>query len=166
MSGDRAKMSRAVAAPTAQLTQQARGEERSLERAGVRGAARDVASADISRRRASGIAGLTTGVQPWAAGQLATLGGNMYQAGAGSAGTAGNIYSDLLGQGFRNRTYARDEGGKAASAIGRLAASFNPAPTPTPTPAPAQSIYGGVPNVSGVRQGDVWKDPSDMWDRA
>ena len=144
LSGDRAKMSQAIAAPTAQITQQARGEERGLERSGVRGAARDVAAADIGRRRGSAISGLTTGVQPAAANSLAGLGQQHLATGGQFAGEAGNIYGSLLGQGFTNRKYAREEGGKTGAAIGNLVAS-------------AGNVLGGV--LSKRAAGDDYEPP-------
>ena len=119
--GSRPAMAQATAAPTAAITDIYRGAERNLDRAGVQGAARDVAVADLGRQRAGQIAGLTTGVQPAAAGELAGIGGQMTGQGVGALQGAGGLYSDLLGQGARNRMYARQEGEKAGSQWGRLA---------------------------------------------
>src|SRR5262245_4626239 len=81
LKGNRAAMSQAVAAPTAQLTDLYRGAEKGLVRSGVQGAQRETAAAELNRDRASKIAGLVTGVQPWAAGQLGQLGTNVGQLG-------------------------------------------------------------------------------------
>jgi hypothetical protein len=121
LGGNRAAMAQAVAAPTAQISANYRGSERALNQAGVRGAARDVAVADLNRQRASQIAGLTTGVQPYAAEQLAGLGQNMMAQAPGLLGTSGNIYGNLLNSGSANRVYARREGADTAAAIGGLA---------------------------------------------
>jgi hypothetical protein len=125
LGGNRAAMTQAVAPGIASVTDIHRGEERALERMGLRGAARDVAAADIARRRASEIAALTTGVQPAAAAALAGLGGNLmgqaqglYQTGGGLYGTTGNIYSDLLRQGQAHRQWAAEEGRGTGAAIG------------------------------------------------
>jgi hypothetical protein len=121
LGGNRAAMSQAVAAPTAQLTGTYRGATRALDQAGVRGAARDQAVGDLNRDRASKIASLTTGVQPYAAEQLAGMGRDTLGQAPGLIGTAGNIYGGLLGQGNANRINARAEGERTASAIGGLA---------------------------------------------
>jgi len=141
LSGNRAAMSQAVAAPTAQITGTYRGAQRALDQAGIRGAARDVAVADLNRQRASQIAGLTTGIQPYAAEQLTGMGQNMMGLAPGLIGQAGNIYGGLLGYGAENRRYGRSEGEKTASAIGGLARDVGevvfrkgqPAPSTAPT---------------------------------
>src|SRR5262245_4556493 len=135
LSGNRAAMSGAVAPAVAQITGNYRGAGRALEHSGLRGAARDVASADLNRQRVSQIAGLTTGVQGDAAKALAGMSemqinaaNPLYGAGTSLAGTggslygnAGNIYGNLLGQGANNRAYARQEGEKTGAAIGAFA---------------------------------------------
>lgn len=121
LSGNRAAMSQATAAPRAQLEEQYGGAEASLGRSGIRGAARDVLTGNLRRQKAGQIGGLTPGVQPWAAGQLGTLGTNVMQTAAPLYGTSGNIYSNLLGEGAANRRYARGEGEKTGTAIGKLA---------------------------------------------
>ncbi len=120
LSGNRAAMSQATAGPTAQITDQYRGAERSLERSGVRGGVRDLAKAEMSRDRVGSIAGLTTGVQPMAANQLGDLGSRFAQLGTASSATSGNIWANLLGSGFENRKYGREEGGKLGGSIGSL----------------------------------------------
>lgn len=120
LSGNRAQMAQATAAPRAAITDTYRGAERNLERSGIRGATRDVARAELGRQRAGQIAGLTTGVQPFAAQQLGEMGASTTRTGASLAQGAGSIWSSLLGQGFQNRTYARGEGEKAGSSIGSL----------------------------------------------
>src|SRR5262245_21152947 len=77
LGGNRAAMAQAVAGPTAQITSNYRGASRALDQQGVRGAARDQAVADLNRQRAGQIAGLTTGMQPYAAEQLASMGQNV-----------------------------------------------------------------------------------------
>lgn len=125
--GSRPAMAQAVAAPTAAITETYRGAERGLERSGIRGAAKDVASADLNRQRASQIAGLTTGVQPAAADALAGLGGQQLglgigaqQAAGGMYGQAGNLYGGLLRSGTENRQYGRQEGAQAGQQWGGL----------------------------------------------
>lgn len=160
--GNRAAMAGAVAGPTAQLTDVYRGAERGLERSGVRGAARDVASADLNRQRASQIAGLTTGVQPAAAAGLAGLGSEvlgaaapLYGAGANLYSNAGNIYGNLLGQGAVNRKYGREEGEKTGKAIGGLIADVGKVAFggkgngKMAGPPPPMAVQAGLPS-SGV----------------
>jgi len=121
LNGNRAAMSQAVAGPTAQITGNYRGAERNLQQQGIRGAARDQAAADLNRQRVSQIAGLTTGMQPYAAEQLAKLGQDNISTGVNALGQGGQLHSGLLGQGYTNRVYSRKEGADTASAIGGLA---------------------------------------------
>jgi hypothetical protein len=122
--GNRAAMAQATAAPRAQIQEGYRGAQTGLARSGIRGAAKDVLSGQLGRQKVGQIAGQTTGVQPWAAGQLAGLGTDIQKTGAQLYGTSGNIYRDLLGQGFTNRKYARDEGAQTGKAIGGLVADI------------------------------------------
>ena len=122
LGGNRAAMAQATAGPRGAITDQYRGAERGLERSGVRGGVRDLAMAELSRDRAGKIAGLTTGVQPGAAQQLAGIGGDIGQLGLGMAGLgaqatggAGSLWSHLLGAGAGNR-YQANEAGQAAAA--------------------------------------------------
>lgn len=116
--GNRGRMAQATAAPRAAITDVYRGAERSVERSGVQGAAKDVQMGELNRQRASQIAGLTTGVQPAAAEALTGIGQTQTQQGAPMLGQAGSIYSNLLGQGAANREYGRAEGEKAGTGIG------------------------------------------------
>lgn len=118
--GNRAAMTQAVAPSIAQATDVFRGAERGYDRAGLRGAARDVATADLGRARASHIASLTTGVQPAAAAALAAMGEGQIQQGAGLYGTAGNIYSNLLSDASQHRQWATKEGTASGQAWGGL----------------------------------------------
>lgn len=120
LSGNRAQQSQAVAAPTAAISDIYSGASRNLEQSGVRGAQKDVATADLGRQRAGQIAGLVTGVQPAAANALTSIGQVQQQRGAGMTAQAGATYSNLLGQGSINREYARGEGEKAGDRIGSL----------------------------------------------
>lgn len=127
LGGNRALASQAVAAPRAAISDVYRGAERNLEQSGVRGAQRDVAKGEMARQRAGQISSLITGIQPGAAGALTSIGETQTSQGAGIAGTgvsatgqAGNIYSNLLGQGAANRVYARGEGEKFGKSFGGL----------------------------------------------
>lgn len=118
--GNRAAMAQATAAPRAAITDQARGSELSLERSGVRGAVKDLAKGQIARDTGSQIAGLTSGVQPAAASALGELGTTLTGQGTQAMGTAGNLWGNLLGTGFAQRKYAREEGAQAGQQVGSL----------------------------------------------
>ncbi len=118
--GSRPAMAQATAGPRAQITDIYRGAESNLERSGIRGASRDVAQAELGRQRAGQIAGLTTGMQPLAASQLADIGERQTSTGANLMGQSGSIWGNLLGQGFENRKYARGEGEKFGTSMGQL----------------------------------------------
>ncbi len=120
LSGNRAAMAQATAGPRAALTDVYRGAESNLERSGVRGAARDVATAELGRDRAGQIARLTTGMQPAAAQALGGIGSQFLGTGAPMLGQAGSIWGNLLGAGAQNRMSAREEGEKGGKAIGGL----------------------------------------------
>ena len=123
LSGNRAQQSQAVAAPTAKITDIYGGAERNLEQSGVRGAAKDVASADLNKGRASAISGLVSGVQPAAASALTSIGQTQQAQGAGMVGAGSNIYGGLLGAGQQNRQEAQKAGTATAGAIGSIATS-------------------------------------------
>jgi hypothetical protein len=118
--GNRAQMAQATAAPRAAITDVYRGAERSVERSGVQGAAKDVQTGELNRQRASQLSSLVTGVQPAAADALTGIGQQQTSTGVSASGTAGSIYGGLLGQGAGNRMYAREEGEKAGKGIGGL----------------------------------------------
>lgn len=120
LGGNRAAMAQATAAPRGALTDVYRGATRNLEHSGIQGASRDLATSELNRDRTAKIAGLTTGVQPAAAGALADLGTNLVSQGGQRLGAAGSLYSMLLGQGAQNRQYARGEGEKMGTSIGSL----------------------------------------------
>lgn len=120
LGGDRAKQAQVTAAPRAAISDTYRGAEHGVERSGLRGATKDLATAELSRDRASKIAGLTTGVQPMAAGAVSDISTNLLSQGGGMQQNASSLFANLLGQGYNNRVYARGEGEKAGSAIGGL----------------------------------------------
>ncbi len=128
--GNRAEMAGATAAPKAQLTDVYAGAQRNLDQTGVRGAQKDVASADLNKNRAAGIASLVTGVQPAAAGALTSIGQTQQAQGGAMVGSSNSTYNQLLGSGAQNRQQANVAGTNAAAAVGSLATS-------------AASIYSG-----------------------
>lgn len=120
LGGNRAQMAQATAAPRAAITDTYRGAARSLEQSGVRGGARDMATEELARDKAGKIAGLTSGVQPYAAGAMADIGSNLVGQGTSAYGRAASTWASLLGEGFANRKYGREEGEKAGTSIGSL----------------------------------------------
>lgn len=120
LNGNRAQMAQATAAPKASITDTYRGAATGLERSGVRGAQRDLATSELARDQASKIAGLTTGIQPMAAQQVQGIGSDFLHAGQGLTQTGGQIWSNLLGQGTANRVYGRSEGQNFGSSMGGL----------------------------------------------
>jgi hypothetical protein len=116
--GSRSAMAGATAGPRGAITDQYRGATQNLEHSGIRGAARDQATAELNRDRVGKIAGLTSGVQPGAAQQLSGLGSGLIEQGGSQMNAAGGLFSGLLGQGAANRQYARSEGEKAGTGIG------------------------------------------------
>ena len=156
LSGNRAAMSQALAGPTAQITGNYRGAARGLDQMGVRGAARDVASADLNRDRVSKIAGLATGVQPYAAEQLTSMGQQQQALAPGMLSASGQLQSNLLSQGAGNRAYARQEGERTAAAVGGLARDvgevvFQPKQQPATSNVPGQG-QGGTPQAPANSQ--------------
>lgn len=127
LSGNRALQSQAIAAPRAAIQDTYAGAERGLERSGVRGAARDVAKADLAKQQAGQISSLITGVQPGAAAAMTQIGQTsigqgsaLTGQGAAATGASGNIFQNLLGQGSANRVYGRSEGQQFGSGFGGL----------------------------------------------
>jgi hypothetical protein len=154
--GNRAAMGLATAAPRAAITDAYRGADRGLQQSGLRGAAKDVQSGEMQRQRAGQIAGLTTGVQPAAAEALGNLGTETTRTATPLYNTAGNVFTNLLGQGAGNREYARGEGTKAAEQVGNItrtagdlaAGVFKPkfkVPQPTAGSPTSGGMYPGVP---------------------
>lgn len=118
LGGNRGQMALATAAPRASITDTYRGAAKSLDQAGVRGAQRSQAQAELARDKAGDISRLTTGVQPGAAAALGDMGTNLISQGGTLMSNAGSLWSGLLSQGQQNRVYARGEGEKAGKSIG------------------------------------------------
>lgn len=127
LSGNRALQSQAIAAPRGAIEDTYAGAERSLDRSGVRGAARDVAKADLAKNQAGAISSLITGVQPGAASALTSIGtteqgigANISGQGIGATGGSGNLFQNLLSQGSANRQYGNQQGQQFGGAFGKL----------------------------------------------
>jgi hypothetical protein len=119
--GDRASAAQATAAPAARITDIYSGAQKNLEQQGVRGAQKDVASADLNKNRASSLAGLVTGVQPAAAAALTSIGQTQQAQGIGATTSGNSTFTNLLGQGQQNRQAAQPAGTSAAASVGSLA---------------------------------------------
>jgi hypothetical protein len=124
LNGNRAAMANATAAPRTQIQEGIRGAQANIQRLGLRGAARDVASADLNRQGASQISGLTTGVQPAAASALTSIGGGQLQTGGSMVSGSGNLFGNMLGQGYANRVYSRQQGAETGNKIGGFIADI------------------------------------------
>lgn len=127
LGGNRALQSQAVAAPRAAITDVYRGAERNLDRGGVRGAAKDVATADLGRQKAGQISSLITGVQPGAAQALtstglsvAGVGGQQTGQGLGAVGNAGSLLSGLYGPSLGQGQFAQKQGQAAGDKTGGM----------------------------------------------
>jgi len=163
LGGNRASMAQATAGARGSITDIYRGAERGLERSNVRGAQRDVASGELNRQRAGQIAGLTTGVQPAAAQSLADIGGQISGIGLSTTATGGelagksaDIFQNLLGQGYQNRRYGREEGEKASKSIGSFIFDML-------SGIGGKKGGGGIPTISGRRIGTgMGYDPTSV----
>lgn len=133
--GNRALQSQAVAGARGGITDTYRGAERSLEKSGVRGASRDVASGELARQKAGQISSLITGVQPNAAQALAGIGSTQAGIGAtqtgqgiGATTSASSIYGNITGREEGNRQGAfalgQQEGDRVGNAFGQFAAGI------------------------------------------
>lgn len=117
--GSRAAMQQATAGPAAQITDTYRGAEAGLEKAGVRGGEAATARAELQRDKASKIAGLTTGVQPMAAGALADLGGKMVSEGQSGVANAASGYGSLMANRLNSQGQAFNQNTGIGAGIGR-----------------------------------------------
>jgi hypothetical protein len=122
LSGSRGAQNQLLQPEIGQITDLYRGAERSLERSGVRGPARDVASAEMARDRAGRISGLVPGLRPGAAGALAGLG--QFNVGQGTATTATGVggINQLLGGARQDRALQHQIGSEFGSGLGALTA--------------------------------------------
>lgn len=121
LNGSPAALSAATAGPQRALTQQLAGGKLALQQSGIRGGARDLAMAQLTRDNAASRAGLTTGVQPGAASALANIGSTATGQGITATGNSGNLWGNLLQTAFEQRKYARDQGQQAGAGLGNLA---------------------------------------------
>lgn len=120
LGGNRTAMSAATAGPRAAITDQYRGAELGLKRAGVTGGVRDQSLAELSRDRAAKVAGLTTGVQPAAAQGLSGIGANLLGVSQGFGSNAGGLYGSLMQNTTQNAMYQSGQAASAGSSFGSL----------------------------------------------
>lgn len=102
--GNRAQLTAAMQPETRQITDAYRGASANLERAGVRGATRDLAEADIGRERAGRIAGLVPSLRPNAAAGLSALSSGTMATSRGLSSGATATFGDLA-QGYQRQNY-------------------------------------------------------------
>lgn len=99
--GDRAAIDSALAPDVAGITDVYRGANKNLDRAGVRGAQRDVATSELTRQRAGQIALLRPQMRAQAAGAMGELGINYLGQGAetlrGAGQTLAGVYQGERG---------------------------------------------------------------------
>lgn len=106
--GNRSALTAAMQPETRQITDAYAGASANLERAGVRGATRDLAEADIGRERAGRIAGLVPGLRANAAANLSGLATNTLAASGGRLSSSTGTYADLA-RGYQQDRYQQDD---------------------------------------------------------
>lgn len=120
LGGNRAQMRNVTAAPRAAITEQYRGAEHGLEKAGLRGGALDTAKEELARDRVGKVAGLTTGVQPMAAEALGNLTSGLMGNVNGAFGNAGMTGANLLNADARQLSEQRNADSRSMSSWGGL----------------------------------------------
>lgn len=118
--GDRASQAQALAGPVAGITDLYRGTEANLQRSGVRGGVKDLATAELGRDRANQIGQLTAGVQPQAASALAAMGSSATGQAQGATGGAAAGFGGMAQGATAHRMNRADALGNATSDIGEL----------------------------------------------
>jgi hypothetical protein len=116
--GNRAAQAQVTAAPRGAITDTYRGATQGLEQSGVRGAARDEATANLNRDRAGKIASLVSGVQPMAANAVGSMGQSLIGEGSQRLGSAGEIWGGLFGQAAKNQLAAQQHSDQTNAQIG------------------------------------------------
>lgn len=124
LSGSRGAQQQLLAPEIGQITDTYRGAERGLERSGVRGPARDVATAELARDRAGAIAGLIPGLRPMAAAQIGDLGRYQTTAGLGATSAGASVYDSLLGRSLQSRGLQHEIGSDFGGGLGALTADL------------------------------------------
>lgn len=124
LNGSRAAQNQLLQPEIAQITDLYRGAERNLSRSGVRGAQRDVATAELGRDRAGRIAGLVPGLRPGAAGALTQIGQTATGQGIGALGSGTGAYSSLLAGSQRGRQLQHQIGSEFGEGLGGITADI------------------------------------------
>ncbi len=96
LTGDRGAMRSALAPETGAIRDTYTGAQRNLERSGIVGAQKDVASADLARQEAGQLGGLFPAARRSAAEALTGLGGTGVSGGVGATAGAGSLFNSLL----------------------------------------------------------------------
>jgi hypothetical protein len=121
--GDRSKMSQAIAPSVAQITQQYRGAEGSINR-NLRGAQRQQQQGELRRDRASKLALLTTGQQPAAYDAMNQTGQALIGHSSGSAARGGSILDSMTRNAGDRRQYGMDVGRDVSKSMGGILADI------------------------------------------
>lgn len=117
--GDRSKMSQAIAPSVAQITQQYRGAEGSIDR-NLRGAQKQQQKGELRRQRASQLALLTTGQQSGAYDKMNATGQALVGQSGRSLMGAGNLMESMLDNSAERRKYGRDVERETGKGFGGL----------------------------------------------
>jgi len=120
LGGDRAAQNQLLAPEIAGITDVYRGAERNLTRSGVRGGARDVASAELGRDRASRISGLIPGLRPQAAQAVGQLGQFSTATGTQALGGVPGGFNQLLGGARQDRVIAQGAQEGFGASLGQI----------------------------------------------
>jgi hypothetical protein len=122
LNGNRAAMTQAVQPEIAGITDTYRGAERGLERSGIRGPARDVASAELTRDRAGKVASLIPNVRPMAAAAVGDAGRFGIQQGQAAQQASSGIYDRLISGGREDRKSQNETQGAFGKTLGTMTA--------------------------------------------
>lgn len=124
LGGSRSAQNQLLQPEIAQITDTYRGAERNLSRSGVRGAQRDVATAELGRDRAGHIAGLIPGLRPGAAGALTQMGQTATSQGIGATSSGVGGFSSLLSGSQRGRQLQHQIGSDFGEGLGGITADI------------------------------------------
>ena len=120
LGGDRAQLQEAVAPEARAVTDLYAGAGKQIERSGMVGPTRDVASAELARTEAGKLSDLYAGARPQAAGALAGMGTALTGQGVGAQQGSAGLFGNLLGQATSSRLMGQQQANEAGSGAGKL----------------------------------------------
>lgn len=120
LNGSRSQIAQALQPERQALSDTYRGAERGIERSGARGAAKDMAVAELQRQKAGQIGGLAAAVRPGAAQALTQIGQTATSQGLGATQGAASIYDQLLGRAGQQADRASEARGGLGEQIGSI----------------------------------------------